>query len=284
MKNKKFSKNTTNTDFFRVCAVIVTFNPDIQCLRNSLKQLNRQVNKIIIVDNNSNNVGFIEKIQDKKITIIKLKDNTGIAHALNVGVKYALKSNPFWILTLDDDSTIYRHAIKNVISQYIKLDKKKRENIGILGISDKKGDKELKEVKFLITSGNLIRSTILLKTSFRDDLFIDLVDFEFDLSVRAMGYRILLYNTKLMEHKLGDSFEFMGKKFNFESPTRLYYITRNSTFLLTRYHYPIKDWLRHLIWYRNALYFLGVQSLPVLSYKFLSGLFDGIVGRLGKRG
>lgn len=49
----------------RICAGIVTYNPDIPILKRNISSLNSQVNLIIIFDNGSMNYKEIINIQEK---------------------------------------------------------------------------------------------------------------------------------------------------------------------------------------------------------------------------
>lgn len=46
----------------KIGALLVTFNPNIPKLKESLNRIINQVSKVIIVDNGSNNISSIKKI------------------------------------------------------------------------------------------------------------------------------------------------------------------------------------------------------------------------------
>ncbi len=59
------------------------------------------------MDNGSDKepVAVLKFLNDKlNVDIIYNDENLGIATALNIGIKYAEKSNCKWILTMDNDS------------------------------------------------------------------------------------------------------------------------------------------------------------------------------------
>ena len=68
-----------------IYAGIVSFNPDISRLEENINAIYSQVDKIIIVDNNSKNVSDINTITDKlkNVFLINNNNNFGIAKALN---------------------------------------------------------------------------------------------------------------------------------------------------------------------------------------------------------
>lgn len=112
----------------KISVIIVTYNSNktIFHLLRSLKFIEKYINEIIIIDNNSlifNN----KKIQKtcKKIKIIRNKSNVGFAKAINQGIKLS-KSNFLLLLNPDtylEDNTIWQTA------KIIELDPK----IGAIG-------------------------------------------------------------------------------------------------------------------------------------------------------
>ena len=75
----------------KICAGIVTFNPEISRLSENIDAIRNQVDAIFIVDNNSNNINIIKKIisKDSGIKLICNNQNRGIATALNQLMKAA---------------------------------------------------------------------------------------------------------------------------------------------------------------------------------------------------
>lgn len=50
----------------KVAAIIITYNPDLTILRESYTSLYKQVDKIILIDNNSTNYQELKKLFEKK--------------------------------------------------------------------------------------------------------------------------------------------------------------------------------------------------------------------------
>jgi len=94
--------------------------------------------------------------------------------------------------------------------------------------------KEPVEADYLISSGSLIRASILSEIGpMRDELFIDWVDIEWGLRARCAGNRSFVVPDAVMEHSIGDAFVHMiGKDVNLHNDIRNYYIVRNATYLL----------------------------------------------------
>lgn len=264
---------------YNIIAVIVTFNPNVELFKEVMNSLLSQVNKIYIVDNGSNNLTEIIRFENKKVKVISLNKNMGIAYALNTGVRYCLEENPDWILTLDQDTILFENAIKSVFNAYSQFDYDK-ETVGIIALNHKNesNTEEFVETNLVITSGNLVNSKVFQKIKYRDDFFIDQVDYEFDLSISRVGYKILKYTKPLMSHQIGIK-DKTGK--SFEPIWRIYYVTRNSTFLVTRYNFPFKVYFSQLLHiYYRTFSVLGIKSTPKLLFVFIKGLLNGLFGRL----
>ena len=102
-----------------ICAVIVTYHPDIG-LRERIEQIRHQVDKLLIVDNNSapDCVAMIQRIsKDLDVDVIENESNLGVAEALNQGFKYfeSLDGKYSWILTLDQDSSCYSSLVQQLM-------------------------------------------------------------------------------------------------------------------------------------------------------------------------
>jgi rhamnosyltransferase len=285
---------------YSIVTVIVTFNPNINRFIKVLDAASKQTQKIIIVDNASKNIKEIKKVLLNNAKIIELSENLGLSAALNIGIKNAIEAfDPDWILTLDDDTILYKNAIKKVLNEYNLLSITYKEKIGVLALSPNKVNKlHINQVinnsrfvykEFVQTSGNLIKTTILKSIKFRTDFFIDQIDFEFDINIRKAGFYILEYCHKLLKHKYGRYVKirllYKTKLINYYNETRLFYITRNSTFLLLYYNhkFPIKLYILQLLTvYYRFLEVNGIHKLFSLIILFIKAVIDAANHNLGK--
>ncbi|MCP6473409.1 glycosyltransferase, partial [Klebsiella pneumoniae] len=71
-------------------AIIVTYNPEIKTLKSLVELLGKQVNQIIIIDNNSNNYNELVFLESK-CHVIYNDTNLGLATAQNMGIKLAIE-------------------------------------------------------------------------------------------------------------------------------------------------------------------------------------------------
>lgn len=261
-----------------VAALIVTFNPNERLLL-SLENLQSVANHVVIVDNDSSDKSFMDRIKtnfnEKVLTILELSSNLGIAGALNHGVKFIKDNfNLDYILTLDQDTIIVQHDIDAVIRDANQM----FDKIGIIALGMNKTEDLIhyREIDYVITSGNLVRVDIFNNLQFREEFFMDQVDFDFDFEVRKLGYRIILADGNLIDHRLGMKFG----KLLYEPQFRTYYIIRNSTVLLTEGKLPITNYICQIAyWSLSSLLHDGIVSYSKI---LIAGLIDAISRNLGK--
>lgn len=267
-----------------VVAIIVTYKPNLESLINNIINIKKQVLKVIIVANKSKNMKYLDIIRnldsDRKIKIVVNHDNLGIAAALNIGCNIAIKRyDPEWIITLDQDTKISLNAIKEVLKCY---NANKIKNVGIIGLSNYNipNKRPFIEVDRWMTSGNLIYASILNLIKFREDFFIDQVDYDFCFNVKKNGLKILVYCKKLIvQHQIGNKKILKsGKIVYFEPPTRYYYIVRNSTRLCLEKKLKPSFYLKQLIVYTFKL--MRVRGLTVVIRCLAFGFYDGVFNHM----
>lgn len=247
MCQRKEAKPSRNN----ICAVIVTYHPDIG-LRERIEQIRHQVDKLLIVDNNSapDCVAMIRRIStDLDVDVIENESNLGVAEALNQGFKYAecFGGRYSWVLTLDQDTYCCSTLIQQLTSAY--EDCPFRDEVGIIGTNyqekttgrilhkNTKADENWEEVKNLPTSGCITSLAAFSEAGdFRRDLFIDYVDTEYCMRLRDKGYRVLISPKIGMIHPLG-----------YYRVSKLHKWIRGSSMVT---NYPP---LRHYYWTRNGI-------------------------------
>lgn len=267
-----------------VVAIIVTYEPNLESLINNIISIKKQVLRVIVVANKSKNMGYLDIVRnlntDRRIEIVINHNNLGIAAALNTGCNIAIKKyNPEWIITLDQDTKLSSNAIKEVLESY---SVNKIENVGILALSNYNisNKSPFVEVDRWMTSGNLIRTSILNLIRFREDFFIDQVDYEFCFNVKRHGLKILVYCKKLIvQHQIGrKKILKSGQIIYFEPPTRYYYIVRNSTRLFLERKISPYFYLKQIIVFTFKL--MRVRKFPVVIRCLAFGLYDGIFNHM----
>lgn len=234
------------TELKEFCAGIVTYNPEVERLKENIKSIACQVPWVIICDNGSTNVDDIEKLMHSQSNIILIKEirNMGIAYALNRIFEYALKLNDIkWVLTLDQDSICpdnliekYQHFCYEDVGIISPVFRDPRVSYGSLV-----GGENMVDVEYCITSGSLTNIQAWEKIKgFDEVMFIDYVDYDFCYRIRKIGYRILQINAVVLNHTIGNSQEinFFGKKIIItnHSNMRKYYMVRNYLYYRHKNH------------------------------------------------
>jgi rhamnosyltransferase len=299
-----------------IVGVVITFEPDIECLETLLDALTTQVSKIVVVDNCSSESPE-RFVVSRKVEYIQLTENFGIAYAQNIGILWAEDLGATHIILMDQDSIPFPEMVSKLSSVFIENQEKlddipalaaagplyvdSRTNKRSFFVTEKYHlpsrwfpnntslDSEAADVMFLISSGTLIPIDVIKALGgMRSDYFIDHVDTEWSFRAKQLGYRIVGVPSAVMEHSLGDevkSIWFFGKRqVSYHSPLRDYYMFRN-TLLMLRDVSMSTAWRLHFVWrlVQFAVYFLIFSSsrLERLS-KMGLGLYHGLRNVRGK--
>lgn len=225
-------------------AGIVTYNPDIERLKDNLRNVSRQFNKIVLFDNCSENMKQIERLLQEysdRCVLINSNKNMGIGYALNRIMEYAEKQNVNWVLLLDQDSVIPA----NMLEQYLKMQKLESAAVVCPQICDKNSKQfvenriegaDIDEIGICITSGSYNKVEVWRKLGkFREDFFIDSVDNEYCIRLYFAGFKIYRNNNVVLDHELGKTRQHFIKNTTNHNPMRRYYIARNATYVANIY-------------------------------------------------
>lgn len=229
----------------KIGAVVVLYNPSIDFINNIYSYID-YVSHLIIIDNSENpNTALSESFsQYQNATLILNNENSGVAKALNTGIKLLALKNYDWALTMDQDSYFEKDMISNYIEDLNEItDKTKIAVIGpaIANKDDNKISKKITEVTNLITSGSFINiETFNEIGGYTEKLFIDEVDHDYCFRAKISGYAILRFEHISLCHTLGEKIMIktvLGKRKvkTFHPPLRLYYIVRNCCYIFSIY-------------------------------------------------
>ncbi|WEJ92060.1 MAG: glycosyltransferase family 2 protein [Klebsiella huaxiensis] len=247
-----------------IAAIIVTYNPDVNVLKNLVTALCQQVEKVIIVDNNSENHNEIVYF-DNKVSVIKEDMNIGLAKAQNIGINKVIDVCSH-VLIFDQDSAIDSNFVEKqlkceseLLSQNIKLsavgptfidEETKYEYPATVykGPFIKHVDIKDRPVKatFVIASGSLIRTSVLKDVGLMlDDFFIDFVDVEWCIRANAKGYSCFINPYIKMSHCIGERrIKLLGRMISMHSDFRKFYIYRNGLYMIRLPYIPLGYKLR----------------------------------------
>lgn len=229
----------------KILAGIVTFNPELERLKENVLSIHPQVDQLILIDNGSKNVSDIIaslKIWDCSAKIVELSQNRGIAYALNRIGDFAVEHKFDYFMTLDQDSVSLPGVISE-LEKYLYLPK-----IGLLNsyhkdrnqADEKPQNTDVIENPMMITSGSLM-PTILFEKGFKYDerLFIDKVDFDLDILLMKAGYHLYQIPYYGLLHEVGainsHRFLFYKTKTYNHSAFRRYYMSRNTVLMFKKH-------------------------------------------------
>src|SRR5574340_1507525 len=91
----------------KVCAIVVSYFPEIGALRRLFFATLPQVDALVVVENGTSDAaldGFCAQTQCDKIVILKQDRNIGLAAAFNRGISWARQHGFSHVLLLDQDS------------------------------------------------------------------------------------------------------------------------------------------------------------------------------------
>jgi rhamnosyltransferase len=230
----------------KIAGVVVLYQPDADVVAN-IRTYTQELQKLYLLDNTENPSHTIKESVQREfdaVDYIHLPHNQGIAKALNTAAFKAAEEGFDWLLTMDQDSKASDNMVKRLLEVCDTYDP---AELGIIAPRYlQQTDKTvtavngLDETDIVITSGNLLNLSAFLKTGpFREDFFIDYVDHEFCLRLRLAGYKIIINNSVLLYHELGDSqrHQAFGKQViaSHHNLLRRYYITRNRLAVLKEF-------------------------------------------------
>lgn len=282
----------------RVSAIVVTYNPVIKELKENIESYSNQVDLVILVDNSTDLTvsNKVAELGDKfeNIKVIGIGHNAGIAKAQNIGVQYAIDCGYEYFLEMDQDSKLSPDYINSAYRVYQDLTKK--EKVAALGGVAIAGNGEIFDGKKLgvgvIPIDKTLSSGLFYKKDAYDivgpkieDMFIDLVDWEWCWRAKALGLTTFVNTEMTIEHAIGDgNKQFLLLTYGVPSPIRHYYAFRNSLFLMKKNYVPIGWKIKTLVILCFKLMIYGLlleQGKKRVTY-MLRGIKDAITLRFGQ--
>ena len=177
---------------------------------------------------------------------------------------------------MDQDTIVVQQSLDRIIREV----NQRFDKVGVIALGDNKTEETsvYRQVRYIKTSGNLVKMEIFDNLRFREEFFMDQVDYDFDYEVINHGYRIILADWYLIDHRLGTK---KGKLSSYEPPIRVYYIIRNSTVLLMERKLSLAFYAHQIIgWSLSSIYQDGIITY---SRTLITGLIDGLTRKLGNK-
>ena len=246
-----------------VCAVIVTYYPSSDFERVA-EILRPQVGRLVVIDNHSpeETVGTLRTLASKiDFCLIENTDNFGIGTALNQSIEWARRySDCEFILFFDQDSLPSDTFVSEMVAEYRRHPKNERVFLvmpkiihRVTGITYE--HYSLKG-QYLVaqTSGSLLPMHVFSDEGlYREDFFIDYVDYEFCLRAVAHGWKIVYAPAAVLVHNPGRANELsiLGIRnltITNHSPLRRYYLMRNGIWTIRAYAARYPGWALDHTW------------------------------------
>jgi rhamnosyltransferase len=247
----------------RVCAAIVSYHPGDDFER-AVRLLRPQVHRLLVVDNHSDEPE-IEKLrriaQELDLVLIENPDNYGLGAGLNQSIEWAKRQKDCeFILFLDQDSFPSEDFVAQMVAEYKRHSESERVFLVMPSIILRRtGDRYHhyeREGKYLVaqTSGSLIPIKIFADEGlYKEDLFVDYVDYEFCLRAASHGWTIACCHSAVLHHDPGTVTQlsiFGLRKIaaaNY-SPLRRYYLMRNGIWTIRKYRGLHPEWAATHSW------------------------------------
>jgi rhamnosyltransferase len=293
-----------------VCAVVVTHRPDLALLAALLDALAAQVGRIVVVDNASPGPAVADACAARpEVELLPLRENRGLATALNEGIAHA-RSLPriSHVLLMDQDSVPgagmvaalkaalervsdsarvaavgprYRDPREDADASFVSVRFPFNRKVACVGDCDEVA------CDFLITSGSLIPLAVLDAIGGMDDgLFIDNVDLEWCFRAAGRGYALFgVCAARMLHHHGAERRRVPGlpRGIVVHPPARLFYMMRNRVLLYRRPYTP-KRWIAQdlpRVMVKLLLFSLLVSPRRANLRCMLRGLCAGIRGETG---
>lgn len=214
------------------CAVIVVLYHYDQSHLDNIASYAPYFDQVILVDNSDYpvNIPIPEEYH-----YISLGKNYGIAYALNCGIDYLKNTDISYVMTMDQDSRFQNNILdvyKEKLQEFPNQDVILSPNYVVSYKREEKPSKEFEEIYWSAQSGCFFPMAIFEHVGlFRDDFFIDVVDYEFFVRARSENVKIIKCNQATLLHEPGEEREkkILSKsiKFAIHPPVRIYYQARN---------------------------------------------------------
>jgi rhamnosyltransferase len=252
-----------------VAAVVTSFNPSYDIVSH-VSHLRKLVQYVVVVDDGSSQdvSPILQALKEDGITVVRQPRNSGIASALNEGIRRARALwEPDWIITMDQDSTLGDNYVENALrsfqnaaAQGMRVGLVSPESHNLKPVKALHANEDIVQAFDPMQSGCLIPVRVLDEIGLYDEsLFIDCVDTDFNLRVRAAGYATAVGVGCDIRHSLGETrpMTIMGRHVRVagqdlqiihHSPVRVYYITRNIWRMVVRYFSTNRVWMLRRLW------------------------------------
>lgn len=262
----------------KIFGILITYNPNFEQLKKNVEIIAKQVDKLIIFDNNSTNSDFLNVFENNNVVeIILSRENVGLGKAYNTVIQKYHHDYKYFV-TFDQDTEIPQNALNILLSIL-----EKEDGIGVIGPTFSRKPSQILEghITFktvIIQSCAVFRTCLYVSVGkFNEEYFIDSVDFEYCLRVLNSGKKVALYTGVNINHQLGSEEQFLGLKYVSHNNLRNYYISKNHLSLTRTFwkNFPI------FIFKKNIFYLIHISKIVFIERDLekLKYIYYGLCGK-----
>lgn len=289
-----------------ISAVVVTYRPGEEVPAN-IAAIRAQVALVVVVDNGAtaeSRARLASLAGQPGIELIFNPDNRGVAAALNQGMERAQAGSFAWLATFDQDSRLPVGFMDGLLAAHAAWPDRERvaiiaplyrdRSLGFVsspGGPLPEGPLHDTAVSVTATSGNLVALRALQAVGgFREDFFIDCVDFELCLRCRRAGWQVLEARGVVLDHAQGRwerrRLLWRTPRVNDYDAMRRYYQVRNRLVLYARLGGVDIRWTLRDAWgfgWDFLKLILFCHQRPAKLRAMFTGACDALRGRMGPR-
>jgi rhamnosyltransferase len=251
----------------RLCAIVTAYRPD-DAFASRFAPIVATCRSIIVVDNTPGGHPFA----DLGAPFVVLQDgrNKGLGKALNLGIARARELGCDAVVLFDQDSRPSSSLVTGLLAALDRGDPA-RSVVAPTHLDDQNAVATpaparptrggLRPTTCLPTSGMLFRIEAWPSSPhFSEELFLDLVDFDWCWRMREVGWRFYRVSDVPMLHRLGlAERKLFGLTFHVPAPYRHYFQFRDTLRVTPRAYVPLYSKIR----------LLGILPLKLLAYPWL---------------
>lgn len=227
-------------------AVVVLFNPE-GALIERLRRVQAQVSLLFVIANDNGTSARLTGLDLQLISYIQNSENLGLAGALNAGLSAAQAQGFAWCLLLDQDTMVDTDLVLGLAETLTACPDGSKAGLLVPNYRSPNGGRiayptnvEWQYVATAVTSGTLVPLKVIKRLGdMHEAFFIEGIDIEFCLRVRAAGLYVVASGRPLMTHGAGATEErrLFGRTvlIGNHSPSRCFLQYRNLTWILLKY-------------------------------------------------
>ena len=209
----------------RIAILTVFYKPLIDDIKNFI-EISKSFQGRFCFINSKLNQNKTKLLKSNNIIIFGNGSNLGLSKAYNYILKECLLNNFNLCFITDQDSKYKRSIVDKFLNSSVKFFNSDKY-LAITSMSPSIGNKNKLNKKknfsyknFVINSGSLISCSIWQKIGMYDEnLFIDMVDYDFCQRLKNAGLKIIQFDKYRFEHSIGKLNKYLFNLFSYNSYT-----------------------------------------------------------------